>query len=131
MSILDHVSINVSDLNRSRAFYDKALKPLGITQVMEYKHHTGYGKGGKPDFWTAAGQNDFQTAEQIQVITPAHICFKAGSRAEVDAFYKSAMEAGAKDNGAPGLRPHYSPNYYGAFVIDPDGHNIEAVYHGN
>jgi predicted lactoylglutathione lyase len=73
---------------------------------------------------------EFQTGEHIKVITPVHICFEARSRAEVDAFYAAAMEAGAKDNGAPGVRAHYHPNYYGAFVIDPDGHNIEAVFHG-
>jgi predicted lactoylglutathione lyase len=96
---------------------------------MEYQIIAGYGREGKPDFWLGSNKMEFQTPDQVKVITPVHVCFTASSRADVDGFYKAAMEAGAKDNGAPGLRPHYHENYYGAFVIDPDGHNIEAVCH--
>ncbi len=130
MSILDHISLNVTDFAKSKAFYDKALKPLGASALMVFDQVAGYGKGHKPDLWIGAGRSDFQTPEQVKVITPTHVAFAASSRAEVDAFYRAAMEAGGKDNGAPGLRPHYHANYYGAFVFDPDGHNIEAVYHG-
>jgi len=122
---LDHVGLTVSDYGRAKAFYSAALQPLGIALVMELDKATtggfegaGFGRG-KPDFWISAGT---QTS-------PVHIAFAATSHAEVDAFYKAAMAAGAKDNGAPGLRPHYHKDYYGAFVLDPDGHNVEAVCH--
>jgi predicted lactoylglutathione lyase len=84
----------------------------------------------KPDFWIGTGPTSFHKPEHLRVITPTHIAFKARSRAEVEAFYKAALEAGGKDFGAPGLRTHYHPNYYGAFILDPDGHDIEAVFHG-
>lgn len=122
---LDHVGLTVSDYARARSFYSAALQPLGIALVMELDRATtggfegaGYGKG-KPDFWISGGPPT----------SPIHIAFAAASRAEVDAFYKAAIAAGGKDNGAPGLRPHYHENYYGAFVLDPDGHNVEAVCH--
>jgi catechol 2,3-dioxygenase-like lactoylglutathione lyase family enzyme len=111
----------------SRRFYDGALAPLGYRVVMELpKEHTGglvilgYGVPPKPDFWIAEG-----TPNEPRV----HVAFRAESRAVVDAFYRAALAAGGRDNGPPGTRPHYHASYYGAFVLDPDGHNIEAVCH--
>jgi catechol 2,3-dioxygenase-like lactoylglutathione lyase family enzyme len=130
MSILDHISLTVSDYSRSKSFYEKALAPLGIAPIMEFGRACGFGKNGKPEFWIGEGPASFQTAKHLEVITPTHIAFVTTKRADVDAFYKAALGAGAKDFGAPGVRPHYHPNYYGAFVLDPDGHDIEAVYHG-
>jgi catechol 2,3-dioxygenase-like lactoylglutathione lyase family enzyme len=127
MSGLDHTSLSVSDLARSKAFYTAALKPLGISVLMEFPKAVtgnfdiaGLGSNGKPFFWLA---NAGKTSPYI------HIAFVASTRAEVDAFYNAAIAAGGKDNGAPGLRPMYHPNYYGAFVRDADGHNVEAVCH--
>lgn len=120
---LDHIGLQVSDFARAKKFYSAALQPLGIKLQMEFPTPAG-GVAGfgrcKPEFWIAAGETP---------TSPFHIAFHAVNRAEVDAFYKAAIAAGAKDNGAPGLRPQYHPNYYGAFVIDPDGHNVEAVCH--
>jgi len=130
MSILDHLGINVSDHARARAFYDKALAPLGITPAMNFGSATGYGRGQKPDFWISEGKTSTQTDEQVRVITTVHVCFAARSRAEVDAFHEAALAAGGRDNGKPGVRAEYHANYYGAFVLDPDGHNVEAVIHG-
>lgn len=127
--ILDHVGINVTNYARSKAFYTQALAPLGIGLVLEFGVAGGFGRE-KPDFWIGQGKGEFQTEEQVRIITPIHVCFTAASRAEVDAFYSAALAAGGRDNGPPGLRTHYHPHYYGAFVIDPDGHNIEAVFHG-
>ncbi len=129
-SILDHVTLIVKDYARSREFYEKALAPLGIKRVMEFGQACGYGRDRKPDFWIGTGPTSFQKPEQLRTITPTHIAFKARSHAEVDAFYQAALEAGGTDFGKPGLRTHYHPNYYGAFVLDPDGHDIEAVFHG-
>ena len=129
MGILDHVGINVSSYARSKQFYERALAPLGVTVVMEYGTWCGMGRDGKPDFWFGEGVAKYQTAEQVKTITPVHLCFVARSRAEVDAFYEAAIAAGGKDNGRPGVRKEYHPHYYGAFVIDPDGHNVEAVIH--
>jgi catechol 2,3-dioxygenase-like lactoylglutathione lyase family enzyme len=129
MPILDHLGINVSDFARSKSFYTTALAPLGIGLVMEFDKFCGFGRDKKPDFWVGAGKMRFQTEEQARVITPVHVCFAARSRAEVDAFYTAALGAGAKDNGPPGIRKEYHPHYYGAFVLDPDGHNVEAVFH--
>jgi len=124
--ILDHIGIPVSDYARAKAFYTRALAPLGIAVVMEVTAEmtgegasAGFGRGRKPDFWI--GEDDR--------IERTHVAFAAASRAEVDAFHAAALAAGGRDNGAPGLRPHYHPDYYGAFVLDPDGHNIEAVCH--
>jgi catechol 2,3-dioxygenase-like lactoylglutathione lyase family enzyme len=127
MSGVDHTSLSVSDFAKAKAFYAAALGPLGITVLMEFPKAVtgsvdvaGLGSNGKPFFWLAdAGK----TSPRI------HIAFVAGSRAEVDAFYKAAIAGGGKDNGAPGLRPMYHPDYYGAFVLDADGHNVEAVCH--
>ena len=130
MPTLDHVSLAVRDYARSRTFYEKALAPLGITRLMEFGQACGFGRDGKPEFWIGAGPASFQKPEQLTIITPAHIAFAARSRADVEAFYAAAIEAGGKDFGAPGVRAHYHPKYYGAFVLDFDGHDIEAVHHG-
>jgi len=120
--MLDHVTIGVTDITTSRAFYDLALAPLGITRLYaEGEAFAGYGIGDKAFFWIGL---------KAPQKTGVHIAFAAASRAAVDAFHAAAMAAGASDNGAPGLRPHYHEDYYGAFVLDPDGHNIEAVWHG-
>jgi catechol 2,3-dioxygenase-like lactoylglutathione lyase family enzyme len=125
--MLDHVSFNVRDYARSKAFYMKALQELGCGLVMELTSeetggaaNAGFGADGQPQFWIATG---------APVTGKMHIAFKAKTREAVDRFYKAALAAGGVDNGAPGLRPHYHENYYGAFVLDPDGHNIEAVCH--
>jgi catechol 2,3-dioxygenase-like lactoylglutathione lyase family enzyme len=124
--MLDHAGFPVSDYARSKAFYLQALAPLGYALVMEVQQHendapaAGFGANGKPDLWIG-GEGGLQR--------PIHIAIAAQDRAAVDAFYRASIAAGGKDNGAPGLRPHYHPNYYAAFVLDPDGHNIEAVCH--
>ncbi|MBX3206276.1 MAG: VOC family protein [Labilithrix sp.] len=125
--MIDHTGLVVSDADKSRKFYERALAPLGYATLMEVpKEHTGgrtvlgYGVAPKPDFWTVDG-----TPNEPRL----HIAFRADSRAQVDEFYRAALDAGGRDNGAPGPRPQYHPNYYGAFVLDPDGHNIEAVCH--
>jgi catechol 2,3-dioxygenase-like lactoylglutathione lyase family enzyme len=130
MPILDHITLTVGDYARSKAFYEKALAPLGIKLLMDFGQACGFGRD-KPELWFGVGPTSFQKAEQLRVITPMHVAFSATSRAEVDAFYRAALEAGGKDYGAPGVRTHYHPNYYGAFVLDPDGHDIEAVFHGH
>jgi catechol 2,3-dioxygenase-like lactoylglutathione lyase family enzyme len=131
MGILDHLTLFVSDYARSKAFYEKALAPLGITKLMEFGQGCGFGRDHKPQFWIDTGPASFQTPEQLRSVTPTHVALQAESRAEVDAFHAAALEAGAKDFGAPGLRTDYHPNYYAAFILDPDGHNIEAVFHGD
>ncbi len=125
--MIDHVSLRVSDLARSRAFYDAALAPLGAQVRMEVTRDQnggapflGYGPPERPVFWIA---------EAPPATGSGHVAFVAASRAEVDAFHRAALAAGGRDNGAPGLRPHYHPDYYGAFVLDPDGVNVEAVCH--
>jgi catechol 2,3-dioxygenase-like lactoylglutathione lyase family enzyme len=126
--ILDHIGFAVEDYEGAKAFYSAALKPLGVTLVMEVgqEDHAGQkacgygGPDGKPDFWLGS---EGKTTPHV------HVCFAAESRAAVDAFYAAAMAAGGRDNGPPGIRAHYHPNYYGAFVLDPEGHNIEAVCH--
>ena len=126
--MIDHVGFPVSDYAKSKAFYEKALAPLGYSVIMEATAEMtesgapscGFGKNGKPDFWIGA---------EGGLSGVMHIAIVAESRAAVEAFYRAALAAGAKDNGAPGIRAHYHPNYYGAFVLDPDGHNIEAVCH--
>jgi catechol 2,3-dioxygenase-like lactoylglutathione lyase family enzyme len=125
--MLDHVGFPVADYQRAKSFYLKALAPLGYTLVMEVEQVTekghpaaGFGADGKPDFWIG-GEGRLNHA--------IHIALHAKNRASVNAFYHAALAAGGQDNGAPGLRPYYHPNYYGAFVLDPDGHNIEAVCH--
>lgn len=117
--MIDHIGISVSDLARSRAFYEKALAPLGYSALMTYPEAIGFGVGGKPDFWIGIGGAGAH----------AHVAFVTKSRAVVKAFHEAALAAGGKDNGGPGVRAHYHADYYGAFVLDPDGHNIEAVCH--
>lgn len=117
--MIDHIGLPVSDLERSKAFYQAALAPLGYRLLMEFPGAVGFGIPPKPDFWIGQGP----------VGSSVHVAI-GGTREQVDAFHKAALEAGGKDNGAPGPRPIYHPNYYGAFVHDPDGHNIEAVNHG-
>jgi catechol 2,3-dioxygenase-like lactoylglutathione lyase family enzyme len=129
MSILDHITLYVSNYARSKVFYEKALAPLGIKVLMEYGGGCGFGRDAMPQFWLAEGPSSFQKPEHLKTITPVHVSFSARSRDEVSAFHAAALAAGAKDNGAPGPRVEYHPNYYGAFVLDPDGHNIEAVIH--
>jgi len=127
--MIDHIGITVPDLAQSRAFYTQALAPLGYALLVDVpaavagRDHAGFGIAPKPDFWCGAADATHPAT------TPVHLCFRAASRAQVDAFHAAALAAGARDNGAPGLRPHYHPNYYGAFVLDPDGHNVEAVCH--
>lgn len=127
--MLDHLGFAVADYPRSRALYERALAPLGIGVRMAVTREMtggyegcGFGpEGGRPQFWVGTGSGGAGHG--------MHIAFTAKTRAEVDAFHAAALAAGGTDNGAPGLRPHYHPHYYGAFVLDPDGHNIEAVCH--
>lgn len=115
--MIDHVGLLVADYARSKAFFRAALAPLGYTLQMEFGRKCGFGSGGQADFWIAQG-------------TPAasvHLAFHSPDRATVNAFYREALAAGGRDDGAPGLRPRYHAQYYGAFVFDPDGNNIEAV----
>ncbi len=130
--MIDHIGVDCTDFGRSRAFYERALAPLGLTVVMEVTRQTsggyegcGFGQDGKPEFWI--GSNSARPSRPVQ--RSLHVAFRAADRATVDAFHAAALAAGGKDNGAPGVRAHYHPNYYGAFVLDPDGHNIEAVCH--
>lgn len=126
--MIDHTGLQVSNPETSRRFYEGALAPLGYSVLMvvpteytEGKVVLGMGVAPKADFWLAEG-----APNQPRV----HVAFRAESRQQVDEFYRAALAAGGKDNGPPGPRPHYHERYYGAFVLDPDGHNIEAVYHG-
>lgn len=125
--MIDHIGIGVSDFARSKAFYTSALEPLGYRVVMEVTAEqtggyqgAGFGVPPKPDFWIGSGGPN---------VPPIHVAFRAASREMVERFYRAAIAAGGRDNVGPGLRPHYHPNYYGAFVLDPDGHNVEAVCH--
>ncbi len=112
--VVDHVSVGVSDLERSREFYRRALLPLGFAEIGPWRE----------------GADDFAISTAYGTGAPVHLAFAADRREQVDAFYAAALKAGGRDNGSPGLRPEYSEGYYGAFVLDPDGHNIEAVHHG-
>jgi catechol 2,3-dioxygenase-like lactoylglutathione lyase family enzyme len=123
--MIDHIGFPVSEYARAKAFYARALAPLGYSLVMEVSQQNdhpaaGFGADGKADFWIG-GEGGLDK--------PLHVAIVAKDRATVDAFYKEALAAGGRDNGAPGIRAHYHSNYYGAFVLDPDGHNIEAVCH--
>ncbi len=117
--MIDHLGFAVKDLAASKVFYVGALAPLGYGVIMEFPGVVGLGANGKPDFWLSQGEPT----------RGLHVAFASADRKTVDAFHAAAIAAGGKDNGKPGLRPHYHPNYYGAFVFDPDGHNIEAVCH--
>jgi catechol 2,3-dioxygenase-like lactoylglutathione lyase family enzyme len=125
--MIDHLGIAVRNHAESLAFYTRALAPLGITVLMNVpksqsgapSDYTGFGAGGKPFFWIGEGA----------LASGMHVCFTANDRASVERFYQEALAAGARDNGPPGIRAHYHPNYYGAFVIDPNGINLETVCH--
>ena len=125
--MLDHVGFAVTEFDRSRRFYIAALAPLSISLLVEFTpeqtglgSHAGFGADGKPFFWIG---------NQGGPLTGLHVAFTAASRQQVDEFHRAALRIGGRDNGAPGLRPHYHENYYGAFVLDPDGNNVEAVCH--
>jgi len=123
--MLDHIGFSVADFAKSRDFYVRALAALGLQKLAEFTApqggaHAGFGAEGKPFFWIGAGDKPKGGL---------HVAFAAASRAEVDEFYSAAIAAGGRDNGGPGLRPEYHANYYGAFILDPDGNNIEAVCH--
>jgi catechol 2,3-dioxygenase-like lactoylglutathione lyase family enzyme len=126
--MIDHVSIGVGDLKRSRAFYDAALAPLGYRRLFDLVDTSGYGrdephplKEQALPFWIGHAPDG--------AALNGHVCFTAPARAAVVAFHKAALAAGGRDNGAPGLRQHYHASYYAAFVVDPDGNRIEAVRH--
>lgn len=125
--MIDHTGIIASNFEKSKVFYVDALAAIGYQLLAElpasitgHSDVAGYGEPPKSDFWVSKGTPNNP---------PVHIAFRVVTRAQVEAFYKAAIAAGGRDNGAPGLRPHYHPNYYSAFVLDPDGHNIEAVCH--
>jgi catechol 2,3-dioxygenase-like lactoylglutathione lyase family enzyme len=117
--MLDHLALGVRDLAASKAFYEAALAPLGFGVVMERPGSVAFGPAARPVFWLNAREPSANV----------HVAFAAAQRRDVDAFHAAALAAGARDNGAPGVRPHYHPHYYGAFVLDPDGNNAEAVCH--
>ena len=125
--MIDHTGLSVSDYVKSKDFYVKALGAIGYRLIAEFPAAetggtdvAGFGEPPKPDFWIGAGTPNKP---------PVHVAFRVDTHAQVDEFHAAAIAAGGKDNGAPGPRPHYHPGYYGAFVLDPDGHNIEAVCH--
>jgi catechol 2,3-dioxygenase-like lactoylglutathione lyase family enzyme len=115
--VIEHVSLRCNDVKKSRAFYERALEPLGYRVTQVYPGAVGFMAEGHTSFWVTKGR----------VGTPSHIAFRARSRKAVQAFHRAALEAGGKDNGAPGLRRAYSPTYYAGFILDFDGHNMEAV----
>ena len=117
--MIDHVVLGVRDIDASRAFYERALAPLGVGVVLDLPGYIGFGRDNQPRFFVA-------TREPTQRV---HVAFSSPDRATVDAFHAAALAAGGSDNGPPGLRPMYHQHYYGAFVFDPDGNNIEAVCH--
>ena len=125
--MIDHTGVMVSDFAKSKTFYVRALAPIQYVLLMEFPAAVtgntdvaGFGEPPKADFWISAG---------VPNQPPVHVAFRVPRREMVNAFYQAAIAAGGRDNGPPGLRPHYHPNYYGAFVLDPDGHNVEAVCH--
>ncbi len=119
--MIDHVGLEVSDLTASRAFYAAALEPLGVEPIMEFKGACGFGAEGKPWLWI--------NSRGRATSTYVHVAIAAPDRATVDRFHEAALAAGGRDNGGPGVREIYHPSYYGAFVLDPDGSNLEAVTH--
>jgi catechol 2,3-dioxygenase-like lactoylglutathione lyase family enzyme len=118
--MIDHIGLGVSNYQQSKKFYETALKAINYELIMEFDNVGGFGENKKPDFWISQEEKPSQKI---------HVCFACENHEKVDAFYKAAMEAGGKDNGPPGIRAEYHPHYYGAFVLDPDGNNIEAVCH--
>ena len=120
--MIDHVGLDVSDYERSKAFYEKALAPLGLRLLMEPVPEVGGFGANRPFFWI--GRRDRGPDSGV------HVAFAVDDRETVDAFHAAALEAGGQDNGGPGVRDIYHPDYYGAFVLDPDGNNVEAVCHG-
>lgn len=133
--MIDHINLRVSNYGRSKEFYRAALAPLGYRLAMEVDSGAGFAKGPIPSFWVKEGE--LVSRSGLDEATPSagcggpqiHVAFASPTRATVDEFHRAAMAAGGRDNGLPGLRPKYHPNYYGAFVLDPDGYNIEAVCH--
>jgi catechol 2,3-dioxygenase-like lactoylglutathione lyase family enzyme len=119
--LFDHVQLPVRDIARSRTFYERALQPFGV-RVVQRSQGPGFAIDDRGDFWIM---------EQEMAAASVHIAFAAPDRETVDAFHAAAVEAGGVDNGRPGLRPHYHSGYYAAFVLDPDGNNVEAVFHGD
>jgi catechol 2,3-dioxygenase-like lactoylglutathione lyase family enzyme len=122
--VIDHLSIGVSDIARSRDFYRRALEPLGFAESGPWR------EGGEEIAFGLEGAHDFAVSTAYPTGAPVHVAFAADGPDQVDAFYAAALEAGGRDNGPPGRRPEYSDGNYGAFVLDPDGHNVEAVHHG-
>lgn len=125
--MIDHTGVNASDFNKSKAFYSRVLSAIGYSLLVELPASVtgstdvaGFGEPPKPDFWISKG---------VPNNPPVHVAFRVATRAQVDAFFNVAIAAGGRDHGKPGVRSHYHPNYYGAFVLDLDGHNIEAVCH--
>jgi catechol 2,3-dioxygenase-like lactoylglutathione lyase family enzyme len=119
--MIDHVTLRVKDFQRSHAFYEEALAPLGYRAVQQFDDAAGYGRSAnEPTLWVIG---------DAQALGTVHVAFRAVDAASVDRFYGAALAAGGRDNGPPGFRAHYHPSYYAAFVLDPDGHNIEAVCH--
>ena len=120
--MIDHVGLNVSDYETSKRFFEQALAPLGYRVVMDFPEHggAGFGTDDKPEFWIVARDPRG---------TGTHVAFVVTDHATVDAFHHAGIAAGGEDNGAPGMRPHYHETYYAAFVLDPDGNNVEAVCH--
>lgn len=126
--MIDHLAIDVSDLKKSGSFYDKVFEALGYRKLT----NTPVEFGGRLTLgWSDSANTDFYIGEGVSNRPQLHIAFRAQSAKVVDEFYKAALDAGGKDNGKPGLRPKYHEHYYSAFVLDPDSHNIEAVYHGS
>jgi len=123
--VIDHLTIGVSDLEASRRFYTRALEPLGFSDIGAWSGANQEVAFGLED------ANDFGISDRYEVGGQLHVAFAADTRQQVDAFHEAALAAGGRDNGAPGPRPEYSEGYYGAFVLDPDGHNVEAVCHSD
>jgi len=121
--VIDHLTIGVSDLETSRRFYAQALEPLGFGEI------GAWSDANREIAFGLEQVNDFAISDRYEAGGQLHIAFAADTREQVDAFHEAALAAGGRDNGAPGLRPEYSADYYGAFVLDPDGHNVEAVCH--
>jgi catechol 2,3-dioxygenase-like lactoylglutathione lyase family enzyme len=121
--VIDHMSIGVSDVRASRDFYLAALAPLG------YVEQGSWSEGSEETAFGPEDLDDFAITTRYPPTNGGHVAFAADSREQVDAFHAAALAAGGKDNGGPGIRPDYSPGYYGAFVLDPDGYNVEAVFH--